>query len=91
MIGSQGGLIILRLGVTIHFSACDVGRLKDTFAVKRGKVRSRLLLLLLGHPRPVKIRQEVVPRAVKCLKSASLHLLALDKLCDGCGRLGPTR
>ena len=68
MIGSwERGLIELRIGVTIHLSACDVGRLKDTFAVKLGQVPSRLLLLLLSHIRPVKVRKVVVSRAVKCL------------------------
>ena len=68
MIGSrERGLIDLRIGVTIHLSARDVGRLKDTFAVKLGQVPSRLLLLLLSHLRPVKVRKVVVPRAVKCL------------------------
>ena len=68
MIGSrERGLIDLRIDVTIHLSACDVSRLKDTFAVKLGQVPSRLLLLFLSHLRPVKVRKVVVPRAVKCL------------------------
>ena len=81
----ERGLIDLRIDVTINFSACDVGRLEDTFTVKLSQVPSRLLQLLLGHLRPVKVRQEFVPRAVKCLKSASLDLITQDKLPNGCG------